>query len=922
LQLKLKFIHLKIKQQQMKKNFLSLCLTTIYFVSQAQVSGLAFRDYNGNGTKDATAASTDEGLMGVTVTAYSSTDAVIATTITDVNGMYSFTAGQIASGTPVRIEFMKPASAPLLSSAQSGGSYGSAVQFVMGGATNVNAAFNTAKDYAACTDATLFIPELWSKTDPTVATQPALRKFNESFNGTTANTIIATQGEIGNTWGIAVDRANKFIYAATFFRKFSYFGPGGQDAIYKISAGVDGTFGTADDTKSIFIELDTYFGANSTGTNLFATKPDGDSLFVGKAAYGDIEISADGTKLYAMNLADRKIYIIPINAAGTAPTAGTITTSPAIPSSANCPTGLSRGFGLAVKGDDGKVLVSAVCDAASRYLEIWEYNPVANTWSAAPVANLDVEASGTYYTNSGCCATSWNSTGAGYEAQWMAMGLDVSPDGSVLNYSYVNRRVYTGQSTRNVGNVIRFYKSGATYLPENAGVANGLTGYSTTNGEGPGGGEFINDGAVDGSNLSAIGANLVIPGRKTSVIAYDDPIITYSSGIRLNENSNGAILTNYEVEGVVPGYSGGYAQDIFDGKKNNLGDLEFLCAVAPIEVGNRFWLDSDADGIQDPGEPGVAGARIAIYACTDLTFSTPLGIVTTDANGNYYFSSGTGVSGTGITYGVNLASNTCYNVRVLGTVNPANGEIQGNGGTAVFTNTNPTLPNITGNGTADWSDNDGIKTVVGAATFLVAQITTGAGSTGNHTVDFGIRPGTSLPVKFLSFTAKKQNNISVLNFEIAQASTGSIFTIERSANAINFSAIGSVNGTNATSYSYNDVFPSLNIKNYYRIKEIDAQGKVSYSEVRMVRFVNDTKVDIYPIPASNVLNITLGGELVNKTLVIKLTNSIGQIVLTQKVTNASSTENIDISKLVNGTYQLSILNNNTTVVNKKITILQ
>ncbi len=34
------------------------------------------------------------------------------------------------------------------------------------------------------------------------------------------------------------------------------------------------------------------------------------------------------------------------------------------------------------------------------------------------------------------------------------------------------------------------------------------------------------------------------------------------------------------------------------GKSSGLGDLELLTDPAPVEIGNRVWLDSDRDGIQ------------------------------------------------------------------------------------------------------------------------------------------------------------------------------------------------------------------------------------------------------------------------------------------------------------------------------------
>ena len=57
-------------------------------------------------------------------------------------------------------------------------------------------------------------------------------------------------------------------------------------------------------------------------------------------------------------------------------------------------------------------------------------------------------------------------------------------------------------------------------------------------------------------------------------------------------------------------------------------------------IGNLVWLDNDGDGVQDAGEPGVAGARVTIALDTDSVEVIPLEIVTvtvtTDATGHYF----------------------------------------------------------------------------------------------------------------------------------------------------------------------------------------------------------------------------------------------------------------------------------------------
>ncbi len=53
----------------------------------------------------------------------------------------------------------------------------------------------------------------------------------------------------------------------------------------------------------------------------------------------------------------------------------------------------------------------------------------------------------------------------------------------------------------------------------------------------------------------------------------------------------------------------------------------------PASIGDRVWLDLDADGFQDSGEPGITGVELIL---TEFTLG-PVATLTTGANGNYTF---------------------------------------------------------------------------------------------------------------------------------------------------------------------------------------------------------------------------------------------------------------------------------------------
>lgn len=70
-------------------------------------------------------------------------------------------------------------------------------------------------------------------------------------------------------------------------------------------------------------------------------------------------------------------------------------------------------------------------------------------------------------------------------------------------------------------------------------------------------------------------------------------------------------------------------------KGNGLGDLELVCNAAPLQIGNRVWIDLNRNGLQDPREAPVAGVTVHLYDELDVLVGTAI----TAADGTYYFSS-------------------------------------------------------------------------------------------------------------------------------------------------------------------------------------------------------------------------------------------------------------------------------------------
>lgn len=92
----------------------------------------------------------------------------------------------------------------------------------------------------------------------------------------------------------------------------------------------------------------------------------------------------------------------------------------------------------------------------------------------------------------------------------------------------------------------------------------------------------------------------------------------------------------------------------------------------------------------------------------------------------------------------------------------------------------------------------------------------------------------ALPVKLTSFTAKKQNNNILLNWNTASEQNNAYFEAQRSSDGTTFKTIGTIKGNGTTNdthtYSFIDAAP-LAGTNYYRINQVDLDGKSTQSTV-------------------------------------------------------------------------------------------
>lgn len=421
----------------------------------------------------------------------------------------------------------------------------------------------------------------------------------------------------------------------------------------------------------------------------------------------------------------------------------------------------------ALKHYDGLLYAGVTCTAesggSSADLSAHVYTYDGSSWSSALV---DVPLGGPKGSITGSCFRAWHcrfnpwldmegteaqadppttipiGTGFGWGyPQPILADIEIDDDGSLLlgiadrfghQYGTINNDVsgnLTGYGVTG-GDFIRVCNTGTVVSPVyaiegSAGCADNFTDPISSNGM-----EFYDDNATDSNDAHEeihVGGLALLPGGGRVAEAVFDAtpfgvpdIVTDSGGIHWLSNTTGSKSQGLTL------FRGTNPAGLF-GKGAGIGDLEYLCNPAPIELGNRVWCDAPmagdtANGIQDP--PGGSAPDLSLAGVT-VGLSCNGGTITastvTAAGGLYLFND------SNVTGGIPPRA-TC--TVSIDTTLPANV-------TALAGCDNP-VPADVGDSTdpgQDLRDSDG--TDPGMTGTVSATVTLGSAGANDHSLDFG-----------------------------------------------------------------------------------------------------------------------------------------------------------------------------------------
>ena len=163
-----------------------------------------------------------------------------------------------------------------------------------------------------------------------------------------------------------------------------------------------------------------------------------------------------------------------------------------------------------------------------------------------------------------------------------------------------------------------------------------------------------------------------------------------------------------------------------------------------------------------------------------------------------------------------------------------------------------------------------------------------------------------------NFTATGQTSSILLNWSTSIEVNSKGFYIDRSTNGIDFKQLTWVNGkgnsAGISTYSFADVSALTDTNYFYRIRLVNSLTNAEdTSFIREARITLSTalSVRLTPVPAKDVLNITIGGTSALST--VHLLNARGQLVKSWKNLSSGITYNYNITGLASGVYLLQVI---------------
>ena len=190
--------------------------------------------------------------------------------------------------------------------------------------------------------------------------------------------------------------------------------------------------------------------------------------------------------------------------------------------------------------------------------------------------------------------------------------------------------------------------------------------------------------------------------------------------------------------------------------------------------------------------------------------------------------------------------------------------------------------------------------------------------------DITITKPLNLPVELVNFSANYNGFNTQLRWTTFSENNNDYFLIEKSEDGINWKSIGRLKGMEKSSsrinYSFIDeIVTKIDLTDYYRLKQVDFNGKFYYSETIKISKKGELNFLIYPNPANQIINI----KKINNSIHINqvnIANQYGVIVYSKNIINDNNIDVINVSDYKKGVYYIQLKSYNGNLISKKLIV--
>lgn len=182
--------------------------------------------------------------------------------------------------------------------------------------------------------------------------------------------------------------------------------------------------------------------------------------------------------------------------------------------------------------------------------------------------------------------------------------------------------------------------------------------------------------------------------------------------------------------------------------------------------------------------------------------------------------------------------------------------------------------------------------------------------------------GGVLPIRLIYFRGTKFNDFVKLTWQTATENDNNYFQVERSSDGVIFVSIGRVysqgNTSSRFSYSLIDSFPQRG-NNYYRLRQVDINGRATLSNSVVVQFNNEISnaIKIFPTLSTGIIKV----QLLNSNDVLKeivLYDITGATLL--YYTSTGLQHQLNLANLANATYIVKVVTEKQ-VISQKVMLI-